>query len=172
MSTRPVHDEAGADEPLMPLDLRHFARTDSHADQEHAPTPPLTSTPPAPGRSAERRSADDFSSERMLRPQAEAPRKGLRRLVFQLTGGLVNLRPSAAELRERDLIARVKAPVAGCRRIAVVSRNDLHRARRFWAKKLGLEPAIPGGLSPTAMRRAVPVFRRVARNQSLRDRAP
>lgn len=30
---------------------------------------------------------------------------------------------SAAELRERELTARVKAPVSGCRRIAVVSRK-------------------------------------------------
>lgn len=68
-------------------------------------------------------SADDFSSERMLRPQSEAPRTGVRRVLFRLTGGLVNLGPSAGELRVRELTARVKAPVAGCRRIAVVSRK-------------------------------------------------
>jgi putative peptide zinc metalloprotease protein len=59
----------------------------------------------------------------MLRPQSEAPRMGWRRALFQLSGGLINLGPGAAELRDRELIARVKAPVAGCRRIAVVSRK-------------------------------------------------
>ena len=68
-------------------------------------------------------SSDAFTSEVMLRPQSDAPRSGLRRLLFQLTGGLVNLGPSPAELRERELSARVKAPVGGCRRIAVVSRK-------------------------------------------------
>jgi putative peptide zinc metalloprotease protein len=67
--------------------------------------------------------SDAFTSETMLRPQSDAPRSGFRRLLFQLTGGLVNLGPSPAELRQRELSARVKAPVAGCRRIAVVSRK-------------------------------------------------
>ncbi len=68
-------------------------------------------------------SASDFTSERMLRPQSEAPRSRWRRALFQLSGGLINLGPGAAELRERELVARVKAPVVGCRRIAVVSRK-------------------------------------------------
>ena len=68
-------------------------------------------------------SAGDFTSERMLRPQVAPPRSGWRRLVFLATGGAVNLGPTAAELRERDFVARVKAPVEGCRRIAVVSRK-------------------------------------------------
>jgi len=67
--------------------------------------------------------ASEFTSERMLRPAAEPPRSGWRRALFALTGGRVNLGPSAAEIAERDLIGRVKAPVPGCRRIAVVSRK-------------------------------------------------
>jgi len=84
------------------------------------------STERAPHRTAEpprRPSAGDFTSERMLRAQAEPARGGWRRLLFQLSGGLVNLGPSPTELRERELIARVKAPVTGCRRIAIVSRK-------------------------------------------------
>jgi putative peptide zinc metalloprotease protein len=59
----------------------------------------------------------------MLRPQVEPPQSGWRRLVFLATGGALNLGPTAGELRERDFVARVKAPVPGCRRIAVVSRK-------------------------------------------------
>jgi putative peptide zinc metalloprotease protein len=40
-----------------------------------------------------------------------------------MTAGRLNPGPSSRELRERDLIARVKRPIAGCRRIAVVSRK-------------------------------------------------
>jgi putative peptide zinc metalloprotease protein len=68
-------------------------------------------------------SAADITSERMLRAQAEPPPSGWRRALFQLTRGLVNPGPSAADCDRRELVARVKSPVAGCRRIAVVSRK-------------------------------------------------
>jgi putative peptide zinc metalloprotease protein len=68
-------------------------------------------------------SAADITSERMLRAQAEPPPSGWRRALFQMTRGLVNPGPSAADRDRRELVARVKSPVAGCRRIAVVSRK-------------------------------------------------
>ena len=58
-----------------------------------------------------------------LRGQAAPPRDGWRRFVYWLTGGRVNFGPSPAEVAERQLIARAKAPVAGCRSIAVISRK-------------------------------------------------
>ena len=67
--------------------------------------------------------ASDFTSERLMRPKAEVPRSGWRRFVYHLTAGTVNLGPSPAELAARDLVARAKAPVLGCRRIAVMSRK-------------------------------------------------
>lgn len=67
--------------------------------------------------------AGDFTSDAMLRPRAEPPRSGWRRILFQLTGGLVDLGPSEAELRLRDMEGRVRTPINGCRRIAVVSRK-------------------------------------------------
>ena len=78
-----------------------------------------------PRRQAEARtlSAADVTQERMLRAQVDAPPSGWRRLLFRLTGGLINAGPSAADVQRRELVARVKSPVAGCRRIAVVSRK-------------------------------------------------
>jgi putative peptide zinc metalloprotease protein len=67
--------------------------------------------------------ATDFTSERLLRPRAEVPRSGLRRAIYRLSRGRVNLGPSAGELAEREMVARAKARVAGCRRIAVMSRK-------------------------------------------------
>jgi putative peptide zinc metalloprotease protein len=78
-------------------------------------------TSPASGRSTA--TAADFTPERYLRGQAAPPRDGWRRFVYWLTGGRINLGPSPAELAERQLIARAKAPVAGCRSIAVISRK-------------------------------------------------
>lgn len=72
---------------------------------------------------ASRACANDFTSERMLRPEVEAPHSGWRRLLYEMTGGLVNLGPSAADIERRELIGRVKAPVHDCRRIAVLSRK-------------------------------------------------
>lgn len=68
-------------------------------------------------------SASDFTSERMLRGQSEAPQVGWRKVLYELTGGMVNLGPGAADLERRELVGRVKAPVNGCRRIAVLSRK-------------------------------------------------
>jgi len=59
----------------------------------------------------------------MLLPKASAPQAGWRKLVFQLSGGYVNVGLSAAEARERELIAKLKTPVQGCRRLAVISRK-------------------------------------------------
>jgi putative peptide zinc metalloprotease protein len=59
----------------------------------------------------------------MLRPAADVPSHGWRRGVYHLTGGLVHVGPSASELRHRELVARVKTPVAGCRKVAFISRK-------------------------------------------------
>ena len=64
-----------------------------------------------------------FTEERMLRDRKAAPRSGWRRSVYAATGGAVNLGPSSRELDEFDLIARVKAPITGSRRVAVISRK-------------------------------------------------
>jgi putative peptide zinc metalloprotease protein len=67
--------------------------------------------------------ASDFTEERMLRRRSAPPATGWRRLLYRVTGGVINLGPSPAELRRRELIARVKAPVEGSRRIVVISRK-------------------------------------------------
>src|SRR4051794_26439539 len=95
----------------------------SEAPLGHAADPAAA----APRRAAQRRpavpTATDFTSERLLRPRSEVPRSGLRCLLYRLTGGRVNLGPSRAELAERDMVARAKARVVGCRCIAVMSRK-------------------------------------------------
>lgn len=78
---------------------------------------------PAPAARPVRPSAADFSAERMLRGTAQKPTSGWRRAVFELTGGLVHVGPSAAELRQRELVARVKTPIRDCRKVAFISRK-------------------------------------------------
>jgi putative peptide zinc metalloprotease protein len=67
--------------------------------------------------------AEEFTAERMIRPAPDAPTKGWRRAVFSLSGGLVALGPSPEEIRRRERLARVKTPIAGCRKVAFISRK-------------------------------------------------
>lgn len=71
----------------------------------------------------DRASAGDFSAERMLRPAASVPDRGWRRGLYRISGGLVHVGLSAAELRHRELVAAVKAPIHGCRKVAFISRK-------------------------------------------------
>ena len=91
------------------------SRSISSQSQDHAPS--LASEEDQPLTAAE------FTAERMLRARSRPPARGVPKAVYKMSGGLVNLGPSRAELREQELIARVKAPVTGCRRIVVVSRK-------------------------------------------------
>lgn len=70
-----------------------------------------------------RLTAADFTPERMLRPSAQPPADGWRRTLYLLSGGLVEISPSAAELHRRELVARVKTPITGCRKVAFISRK-------------------------------------------------
>jgi putative peptide zinc metalloprotease protein len=68
-------------------------------------------------------SAAEFTEEAMLRPTSRPPARGWRRGVYAATRGGVNLGPSSAERRQTELLARVRTPVRGCRRIVVLSRK-------------------------------------------------
>ncbi|MGH3038337.1 MAG: AAA family ATPase [Gaiellaceae bacterium] len=59
----------------------------------------------------------------MLRDTSTRPASGWRRAVFDLTGGLIRVGPSAAEVHRRELVARVKTPIRGCRKVAFISRK-------------------------------------------------
>jgi putative peptide zinc metalloprotease protein len=70
-----------------------------------------------------RLNAGEFTPERMIRSSTEAPIRGWRRGLFVLSGGLVTIGPSPAELRRRELVATVKTPISGCRKVAFISRK-------------------------------------------------
>jgi putative peptide zinc metalloprotease protein len=84
--------------------------------QAHGAERPRPTRPP-------RLTAADFTPERMLRPTAQPPADGWRRTLYLLSGGTVAIPPSAAELRRRELIAQVKTPITGCRKVAFISRK-------------------------------------------------
>jgi MinD-like ATPase involved in chromosome partitioning or flagellar assembly len=66
--------------------------------------------------------ADDLTADALLHGRRHAPEGGWRRILYKSTGGLIHPRESADAVRRRDLIARVRTPVAGGHhRVAVMS---------------------------------------------------
>jgi len=77
--------------------------------------------PPLPPEDV-RETSDSLTTESLLHGKRAAPGTGWRRSVFRATGGLLKFGESTAEMRRRDLINRVRTPVAGGHhRVAVLS---------------------------------------------------
>ena len=69
-----------------------------------------------------RETSDSLTSESLRHGKRAAPGSGWRRSVYRATGGLLRFGESAAETRRRNLINRVRTPVAGGHhRVAVLS---------------------------------------------------
>ncbi len=97
-------------------------------DESDAPVPVWASAAPSPenGSGVSARgplSAAEFTPEGMLRGQRHGSVRGWRRVLFVLSRGYFLPGPSSAEIRERELITRLKTPIRGCRKVAFVSRK-------------------------------------------------
>jgi MinD-like ATPase involved in chromosome partitioning or flagellar assembly len=80
------------------------------------PAMPATDVP------VQRHTADTLTSDLLLPGKRATPDGGWRRTVYRATGGLIRVGESAASVYRRDLINRVRAPVAGGHhRVAVLS---------------------------------------------------
>jgi len=76
----------------------------------------VTEGPPA------RETAESLTTDMLLHGKRAAPGAGWRRTVYRASGGLIKIGESTADLRRRDLINRVRTPVAGGHhRVAVMS---------------------------------------------------
>ena len=68
-----------------------------------------------------RRPGSDLSSARLLRPAKRPPQSGWRRVLYLLSGRLINPGESPADLHRRELTVRVNQPLRGCYKIAMLS---------------------------------------------------
>ncbi|MEU4802253.1 AAA family ATPase [Actinosynnema sp. NPDC023587] len=65
--------------------------------------------------------AHDMSSQQLIKRAKRPPQSGWRKTVHAVTGGLVNLGESPADVRRRELIGRINQPLRGCYKIAMLS---------------------------------------------------
>nr|WP_264034045.1 MinD/ParA family protein [Mycobacterium interjectum] len=63
----------------------------------------------------------ELSTGVLLRPVKPPPSEGWRRLVYDLSGHLINLGESPRALRHNNLVAQVNRPLRGCYRVALLS---------------------------------------------------
>jgi MinD-like ATPase involved in chromosome partitioning or flagellar assembly len=67
-------------------------------------------------------STESLTPEFLLSGRRRAPSPGWRRVLYQASAGLIRVPESAAELRRRDMVNRIRTPVAGGHhRVAVLS---------------------------------------------------
>jgi MinD-like ATPase involved in chromosome partitioning or flagellar assembly len=67
-------------------------------------------------------STESLTPEFLLPGRRRAPSPGWRRILYQASAGLLRVPESAAELRRRDMVSRIRTPVAGGHhRVAVLS---------------------------------------------------
>ena len=81
---------------------------------------PVSQAPPE--EFAQRPTSDALTSDVLLPGKRATPDGGWRRTVYRATGGLVRVGESSASMRRRDLVNRIRTPVAGGHhRVAVLS---------------------------------------------------
>jgi MinD-like ATPase involved in chromosome partitioning or flagellar assembly len=104
--------------PSVPL-------SDIQSDTRPSDAPPLAAPLPAellPAEAPPRETADSLTSDVLLPGKRAAPGVGWRRTIYRASGGLIRVGESAADLRRRELVSRVRTPVAGGHhRVAVMS---------------------------------------------------
>jgi MinD-like ATPase involved in chromosome partitioning or flagellar assembly len=109
--------------PAVPL-------SEIQSDTRPSDAPPLAAPLPAellpaespPAESPPRETAESLTSDVLLPGKRAAPGVGWRRTIYRASGGLIRVGESAADLRRRDLVSRVRTPVAGGHhRVAVMS---------------------------------------------------
>ncbi|ORW04162.1 ATPase [Mycobacterium lacus] len=63
----------------------------------------------------------ELSTSMLLRPVKPPPSEGWRRLLYVMSGKLINVGESPRAMRHNNLVAQVNRPLRGCYRIAVLS---------------------------------------------------
>jgi MinD-like ATPase involved in chromosome partitioning or flagellar assembly len=99
-----------------------------HLEDEEAPPPRRGRREQSKSKRDENRdvpavalTAASLTAESLLRQRRPRPRSGLKRAIFRITGGRINLGPSRRDRRQDRLRDLSRTPIVGCHRLAVIS---------------------------------------------------
>ena len=98
-------------------------RFDPNRQQFQGPFPnnfPQSVQPPQ-AQQSQQATAHEVSSQQLIKRAKRPPQSGWRKTLHAMTGGLVNLGESPADVRRRELIGRINQPLRGCYKIAMLS---------------------------------------------------
>ena len=111
---------AAADFEAVPEPLAAPPSLRAQPDTGPLSPPPPGERPPRPATDA--LTSDELTSDVLLPGKRATPDGGWRRTVYRATGGMIRVGESSASLRRRDLVRRIRTPVAGGHhRVAVLS---------------------------------------------------
>ena len=100
--------------PPQPGQNPYAQRPGSYPGQPQAPLP-------GAGLPLGLQASQDLTSDRLVRKAEPVARTGWRKTVRSATGGLIKPAPGKAEAHRAELLERVRTPLLGCHRIAVIS---------------------------------------------------
>jgi MinD-like ATPase involved in chromosome partitioning or flagellar assembly len=106
----PVSEPAAAAAPASPAPYAPISRPDPVREWDLPPVPATDGT-----------GAESLTADSVLRTRRPRPQTGWRKRVLTMTGGKVNLGPSAEDRRRADQLAAARTPVRGTYRVAVIS---------------------------------------------------
>jgi MinD-like ATPase involved in chromosome partitioning or flagellar assembly len=108
--------------PSGPDFAPHYQQSGPHYAPAGSAPPPGTALPPPHYRpTVPQTPYPDLSTSALLRPVQPPPTSGWRRLLYVLSGKLINVGESPKGVHRKNLVAHVNQPLSGCYRIAVVS---------------------------------------------------
>jgi MinD-like ATPase involved in chromosome partitioning or flagellar assembly len=125
-TAEPVHpDSDGFDEPLVgPEPVRGVQRQlvpEQRSGARWIEPGALAAQQAQRERNGELVADPELATARLLRQGRRPPRSGWRRMLYLISGQLINVGEGRADLNERELIARINRPLHGCYRIAMLS---------------------------------------------------
>ncbi len=118
MGSRAPHDGSprSPSRPAAARDTAHWTDPIAIAAQEAQ----RARSPERPER-PEHSERTDLSSARLLRNTKRPPQSGWRRMIYVVSGRMINPGESPTDIRRRELTLRVNQPLLGCYKIAMLS---------------------------------------------------
>lgn len=112
----------GDTEPQTDSTTEHPAPTDSASPSDQSADASVDTAAPSEDLSrVERRKLAEAGHPSFVAPAPAKPSGGMRKLLYSVSGGTINMGPSQKEKKHQDLVDRIGRPLSGSRNTAVLS---------------------------------------------------